>query len=100
MIRAMLASLLLIAAATPALAASEANFKAAYAAAESAEKQAGTLRNQWITTETTMKAAKLAADKGDFDAATAAAKEAQALARASIFQANSEKERWQDAKIR
>ena len=100
MIRAMLASLLLIAAATPALAASEADFKAAYAAAESAEKEAGTLRNQWITTETTMKAAKLAADKGDFDAATAAAKEAEALARASIFQANSEKERWQDAKIR
>jgi predicted nucleic acid-binding Zn-ribbon protein len=100
MTRAMLASLLLIAAATPALAASEADFNAAYAAAEAAEKEAGTLRNQWITTETTLKAAKQAADKGDFDAATTAAKEAEALARASIFQANSEKDRWRDARIR
>ena len=91
---------LLIAAATPALAASEADFRAAYAAAEAAEKEAGSLRNQWITTEATLSAAKKAAENGDFDAAVASAKEAEALAKASIFQATSEKERWTDAEIR
>jgi hypothetical protein len=99
MTRAMLASLLLIAATAPALAASEADFKAAYAAADAAEKEAGSLRNQWITTEAALSAAKKAAEKGDFDAAIASAKEAEALARASIFQATSEKDRWKDAEI-
>jgi hypothetical protein len=32
--------------------------------------------------------------------ATASAKEAEALAKASIFQATSEKERWKDMEIR
>ena len=99
MTRAMLASLLLIAATAPALAASEADFKEAYAAADAAEKEAGSLRNQWITTEAALSAAKKAAAKGDFDAAIASAKEAEALARASIFQATSEKDRWKDAEI-
>jgi len=45
-------------------------------------------------------AAKTAAAAGDFDAAIAAAKDAEALAKASIFQATSEKERWKDAEIR
>ncbi len=97
--RAILASVLLIAAAAPARAASEADFKAAYAAAEAAEKEAGSLRNQWITTETALKAAKKQAEAGDFDAATASAEEAEALARASILQATSEKDRWKDAEI-
>jgi hypothetical protein len=97
--RAIFAGLFLIAASTPARAASEADFKAAYAAAEAAEKEAGSLRNQWVTTEATLSAARLAAEKGDLDAATASAKEAEALAKASIFQATSEKERWKDAEI-
>ena len=100
MTRATLIAGLLIAATAPALAASEADFKAALAAAEAVEKEAGGLRNQWITTEATLSAAKKAAEKGDFDAATASAKEAEALAKASIFQATSEKERWKDAEIR
>jgi hypothetical protein len=99
MTRAMLAAIALIAVTAPALAASEADFKAAYAAAEAAEKEAGSLRNQWITTEAALSAAKKAADKGDFEAATASAKEAEALAKASIFQATSEKDRWKDAEI-
>ena len=37
---------------------------------------------------------------GDFDKATAAAKEAEALAKASSFQATSEKTRWKDMEIR
>jgi hypothetical protein len=99
MTRATLIAGLLIAATAPALAASEADFKAALAAAEAVEKEAGGLRNQWITTEATLSAAKKAAEKGDFDAATASAKEAEALAKASIFQATSEKDHWKDAEI-
>ncbi|MBR0757563.1 hypothetical protein JQ604_35745 [Bradyrhizobium jicamae] len=81
-------------------AASEADYKAAYAAAEAANKEAGALRNQWTTTASTLAASKKAADAGDFDAALAQAREAEALAKASIFQATSEKERWKDLEIR
>ena len=57
-----LAASLLIAGATSALAAgSEADFKAAYAAAEAANKEAGSLRNQWTTTAAALAAAKKAA---------------------------------------
>jgi hypothetical protein len=96
-----LISALLIAAATSALAASsEADFKAAYAAAEAANKEAGTLRNQWTVTAAAMAAAKKAADSGDFDKAVAQSKEAEALAKASIFQATDEKEAWKALEIK
>jgi hypothetical protein len=91
---------LLVFGATSALAASDADFKAAYAAAEAANKEAASLRNQWTTTAATLAAAKKAADSGDFDAAVAQSREAEALAKASIFQATSEKERWMDLEIR
>jgi len=94
------AVVLVIAGAVPAFAASEAEFKTAYAAAEAAEKDAGALRNRWTTTEAALAFAKKAAAAGDFDAAIAAAKEAEAMAKASIFQATSEKDRWKDAEIR
>ncbi|MBV9461101.1 MAG: hypothetical protein JO141_26820 [Bradyrhizobium sp.] len=84
----------------PALAASEDDYNAAFAAAEAAEKRADQLRNKWTTTEAELAAAKQAAATGDFDAAIAAAKEAEALAKASVFQATSEKERWKDMEIR
>ena len=101
MLKSALALALLATGATSALAAgSEDDFKAAYAAAETANKQAATLRNQWTTTAATLAAAKKAADGGDFDKATASAREAEALAKASIFQATSEKERWKDMDIR
>ena len=93
-------AMFLVSGAMSALAASEADFKAAYAAAEAAEKEAGQLSNQWTTTEAALAAAKKAAAAGDFDAATTTAKEAEALAKASIFQATSEKDRWKDAEIR
>ena len=95
----LLAMVLLMTAAMPALAASEADYKAALAAAEAAEKQADQLRNKWTTTEAELAAAKKAASSSDFDAATTAAKEAEALAKASIFQATSERERWKDLEI-
>ncbi len=92
---------LLVAGAAPAMAAaSEADYKTAYAAAEAANKQAGQLRNQWTTTANELKAAKKAADAGNFDAAIAAAKEAEALAKASVFQATSEKDAWKAEAIR
>ena len=91
---------LLIANASAAFAASEADYKAAYAAGEAANKEAGSLRNQWTTTAATLSAAKKAGDAGDFDTAVAQAKEAEALAKASIFQATSEKDRWKDMEIR
>jgi len=96
-----LAAVLLIAspASVPA-AGSETEFKVAYAAAEAADKEAGRLRNQWTVTAAALAAAKKAADKGDFDQAISAAKEAEALAKASIFQAASEKEAWKQLQIR
>jgi hypothetical protein len=100
MLKFILAATLLVTGATSALAAStEADFKAAYAAAEATNKEAGSLRNQWTTTASTLAAAKKAADSGDFDTAVTAAKEAEALAKASIFQATSEKERWKDMEL-
>jgi hypothetical protein len=96
-----LSSALLIASATSALAAgSEADFNAAYAAAEAANKEAGALRNQWTVTAAALADAKKAADGGDFDRAIASSKEAEALAKASIFQATSEKEAWKALEIR
>lgn len=85
---------------TSAATAAEDDYKAAYAAAEAANKQAAGLRNQWTTTASTLATARKFADGGDFDKATASAKEAEALAKASIFQATSEKQRWRDLEIR
>ena len=95
-----LAMLLVLSLAPTARAATDADFKAAYAAAETASREAAGLRNQWTTTVSTLAAAKKAADGGDFDRAIAAAKEAEALAKASIFQATSEKEAWKAMEIR
>jgi hypothetical protein len=95
-----LVAVLLVWGALPSLAASEADYNAAYAAADAAEKAAGQLRTKWTTTEASLAAAKKAAAAGDFDTATASAKEAEALAKASIFQATSEKDRWKDMEIR
>lgn len=85
---------------TAASAATEAEFKAAFAAADAAEQDAGRLRNQWTTTEAALAAAKKAAEAGNFDQAIASAQEAEALAKASIFQATSEKQRWKAMEIR
>jgi hypothetical protein len=90
----------LVAAAPPLHAATEADFTAALAAAESANKQAASLRNQWTTTAAMLTAAKKAAAEGNFDAAVAASKEAEALAKASIYQANEQKDAWKDMEIK
>jgi hypothetical protein len=90
----------LIVGATEAWAAgSEADYKTAYAAAEAANKEAGALRDQWTATATALAAAKKAADAGDFDRAIVQASEAEALAKASTFQATSEKDAWKNLEI-
>jgi len=95
-----LVSVLLIAGATSALAATEADYKTALAAAEAANKEAAGLRNQWTVTAAAIAAAKKAAEAGDFDKAVASSNEAEALAKASIFQATNEKTLWKDMEIR
>ena len=99
-LRLPLAAALLIAAASSVRAAgSEADFKAAYAAAEAANQRAGQLRDQWTATAAALAAAKKAATGGDFDKAVASSKEAEALANASILQAESEEQAWQALEI-
>src|SRR4029450_7071447 len=97
---ALVLAMLAVGAVSALAAGSEDEFKAAYAAAETANKEAAKPRNQWPTTAATLAAAKKSADAGEFDKATASAKEAEALAKASIFQATSEKTRWRDMEIR
>lgn len=86
--------------ATAALAASADDFKAAYAKAEAANKQAGALKNQWTTTGGALKKAKAAADAGKLDDAVKFAQEAEALANASIAQAKEQETAWPKAVIR
>lgn len=88
------------ASAPAAFAADQADFQAAYAAAEQAEQQAGTLRDRWTPTETALKQAKQAADAKHYDAATALAREAEALAKISIEQARAQDTAWRDAVVR
>jgi hypothetical protein len=94
-----LAATLLLAGAAQA-AGTEADFKTALAAAEAAEQEASTLKNQWLPTEQALAAAKKAAAAGDFDAAVAQAKEAEALANASIAQAKEQQSAWRAGVIR
>ena len=75
-------------------ASTQADFDAALAAAFAAEKDAGAMKNQWTTTEQALSAAKKAAAAGDFDAAVKQAKQAEALAKASIAQAKEQDTAW------
>jgi hypothetical protein len=96
-----LALMLMLASAGQSLAAgSEADFKAALAAAEAVEKEAGQLRNQWTVTAAALAEARKAAGKGNYDLAISSARDAEALARASIFQATSEQAAWKELEIR
>jgi hypothetical protein len=84
---------------TAAFAASADDFKAAYAKAEAVSKQALAMKFGWLTTDKELKAAKKAADAGKFDDAVKHAKEAEALANASIAQAKDEEKNWTKAVI-
>ena len=86
--------------ASAALAASADDFKAAYARAEAASKQAHALKNEWTTTAKALQEAKKAADAGNFDEAVKQAEGAEALAKGSIAQAEEQKKLWPDAAVR
>ncbi len=87
--------------AAPAFAAtSESDYKAALAAAEKVEAEAGKLKNQWSTTEQALKAAQKEAAAGDFAKATDLAKHAEALAKASIAQSKEQAKVWRRTAIR
>ena len=85
---------------TAAFAASADDFKAAYAKAEAVAKEAVKMKYAWTTTANELKAAKKAAAAGKFDDAVKHAKQAEALAEASIAQANEQKKLWRDAVVR
>jgi len=85
---------------TAAVAAPADDFKAAYGKAEAAAKQALSMKTGWSTTDKELKAAKKAADASKFDDAVKHAKEAEALAKASIAQAEQQKKIWKDAVVR
>jgi hypothetical protein len=90
----------LVAATVAHAASTQTDFDAAYAAAQSAEKEAGALKNRWTTTEQVLATAKKAAATGDFDSAINQAKQAEALAKASITQAKEQETAWKAAVIR
>ena len=86
-----LSSALLVAGVNSALAASEADFKAAYAAAEAANKEAASLRDQWTTTAAALRVRKRPPTRATSTRRPRPAKEAEALAKASIYQARAKK---------
>jgi hypothetical protein len=75
------------------------DFQAAYAAAQQAEQQAAVLHDRWTPTETALKQAKQAADAKHFDEATAFAREAEALAKVSVQQAEQQETAWHEAVV-
>jgi hypothetical protein len=78
----------------------EADYKAAYAAAEAANNEAGKLRNQWTTAVSALKDAKAAAEAGDFDKAVSESKKSEVLSKAAIFQSNEQKDAWRKMEIK
>ncbi len=86
--------------ATAAMAAPADDFKAAYAKAEAAAKKAVGMKNGWLTTDKALKTAKKLGGEGKFDEAVKHANEAEALANASIAQAEEQKKLWKNAVVR
>jgi hypothetical protein len=76
------------------------DFKAAYAKAEGASKQAATMKTQWAPTVAALNAAKKSGDAGKYDEAIALARHAEELANASIAQAKEQAADWTQAVIR
>jgi len=103
MSKSILTSLMLLAmlaSASSSYAASSKDFASYYAAAISAEKQAGVLHHQWTTTEAVLKEAQAANAQKHEARAIALARKAEALAKASIKQAKQQNTLWRDAVIK
>lgn len=86
--------------ATAASAATANDFKAVYAKAEAASKQAAAMKTQWVATVKALKAAQTAAAAGNYGAAVKDAQHAEALANASIAQSKQQAATWRRAVIR
>ena len=75
------------------------DFKSAFAQAEAASKQAIALKAAWSTTASELAAAQKAAAAGHYDQAVALARQAEALAKASMAQAREQETAWTQAVI-
>ncbi len=78
----------------------EAGYRQAYEAALRLQQRALGYQNGWTVTTAAIKAAKEAADKKDFTAAAQLAGKAEALAKASVEQSESQKSIWQEAVVK
>ncbi|HXD44476.1 MAG TPA: hypothetical protein VN655_05005 [Pseudolabrys sp.] len=85
---------------TASLAATADEAKSAIEKAETADKQAAALKNQWTTAEKALKNAKAAVAAGKFDDAVKQAQEAEALSNASAAQAKEQDKLWPEAVVR
>ena len=94
------AAMLSLAGLDAALAGPAEDFAAAYAKAEAASNAAAAMKTQWLPTASALAAAKKAGEAGKYDDAIALAREAEALANASIAQAKEQAADWTNAKIR
>jgi hypothetical protein len=95
-----LSMVMALGATTARAASTEADYKAAYAAAEAANNEAGKLRNQWTTAVSALKDAKAAAEAGDFDKAVSESEKSETLSKAAIFQSNEQKDAWRKMEIK
>lgn len=73
------------------------DFQDVYSKAQSTHQDAGTF--QWTVTSDRLKAAKSAADNGDYEKAINMANEALKLAEESVDQRNKQKEVWRQVAI-
>ena len=73
------------------------DFQDVYSKAQSTHQDAGTF--QWTVTSDRLKAAKSAADNGDYEKAINMASEALKLAEESVDQRNKQKEVWRQVAI-
>lgn len=73
------------------------DFQEVFSKAQSTHQDAGTF--QWTVTRDRLKAAKSAADSGDYEKAIAMANEALKLAEESVAQRKQQKEAWRQVAI-
>ena len=100
MIRSILLAAGLTVLSLPALAATQAEAQAAFAAAQAAESEALAAKAAWTPTEADLTKAQKALAAGQWDQAKAAADEALTLAKLSVEQANEQKTSWRNAVFR
>jgi hypothetical protein len=78
----------------------EAEYKKTYDSAVALQNEARSYQNGWTVTTAALASAKRASDAHDFVNAARLAKNAEALAKASVEQAKRQKKLWKDAVVR